>query len=338
MWDLLMNEDETMIADSVRDYLARELPIERLRPKAASVDLGAVRAGMAELGWIGVGLPEQVGGAGLGLVEEMLVQRECGRYLVSPSAFATVLGAHVAFQAGDTGLAGDLVAGKISAALAIVAAPKATDPSAAFAFDWNGADPLLVWNDDGMGLFDAAAFTEYRHDRCLDESVAMHAGRLAMRRPKHWIGAEQAPLALRAQVLLAAALTGLAEHACDLTVEYAKVREQFGKPIGVFQAVKHRCADMGVRARLSWYQTNLASLKIQAGAGDAVLQAAAAKLIAAQAAHENGRAAIQLHGGIGFQAECDAHWFMKRAHIYDRAGGSIQDHARRIVGEASPRW
>ncbi len=336
MWDLLPNEDETMIANSVRDYLARELPIERLRPKAAPVDLDAVRAGMAELGWIGVGLPEQIGGAGLGLVEEMLVQRECGRYLVSPSAFATVLGAHVAFQAGDTVLAGDLVAGKTSAALAIIAAPKATDPIPAFVFDWNEGVPLLVWSDEGMGLFDSAAFTEHRPDQCLDESVTMHAGGLAMRRPKHWISAGQAPLALRAQVLLAAALTGLAEHACHLTVEYAKVREQFGKPIGVFQAVKHRCADMGVRARLSWYQTNLASLKVLAGAGDAVLQAAAAKLVAAQAAHENGRAAIQLHGGIGFQSECDAHWFMKRAHVYDRAGGSMQDLARRVVGEPPP--
>ena len=132
-------------------------------------------------------------------------------------------------------------------------------------------------------------------------------------------------------MLLAAGLTGIAEHACDLTVEYAKVREQFGQMIGSFQAVKHRCADMVVRARLAWYQTALACLKIETGTVDGALQAAAAKITAAQAAHENGRAAIQLHGGIGFQSECDAHWFMKRSHLYDQAGGSMLIQARHIA-------
>jgi alkylation response protein AidB-like acyl-CoA dehydrogenase len=121
--------------------------------------------------------------------------------------------------------------------------------------------------------------------------------------------------------MLAAALTGLAEHACTLTVEYARIREQFGKPIGTFQAVKHRCADMGVRARLAWYQTSLACLKAQNRAKDADFQVASALLVAADAAHENGRAGIQMHGGIGFQAECDMHWFMKRAHVYDQLAG-----------------
>jgi alkylation response protein AidB-like acyl-CoA dehydrogenase len=157
-------------------------------------------------------------------------------------------------------------------------------------------------------------------------------------KPKHWVTTKQAPLVLRAQVLLAAAMVGLAWHACDIAVEYAKVREQFGKPIGTFQAVKHRCADMGVRVRLAWYLTNLACLKVQAGERDAVLQAASAKLIAAQAAHENGRAGIQVLGGIGFQSEADAHWFMKRAHLYDQAGGAIKTQARRVIAEPSPLW
>ncbi|TAK98543.1 MAG: acyl-CoA dehydrogenase [Rhodospirillaceae bacterium] len=339
MWELLLNEDEAMIADSVREYLSRELPIDRLQPKAAPRDLNQVRAGMVDLGWFGVGLPEEVGGSGLGLVEEMLVQRECGRFLVSPSVLATVLGAHVAFQAGDKALAGDLVAGKTSVAFAILTGTdsKATS-SAAYVFDWNGSDPLLVWNDEGMGLFDAAGFTNAKPDDCLDESVMMHSGQLALSRPRHWVTVKQAPLALRAKILLAAASVGLAEHACDLGVDYAKVREQFGKPIGTFQAVKHRCADMVVRARLGWYQTSMACLKLQAAGNDATLQAAAAKLIATNAAYENGRAAIQIHGGMGFQSECAAHWFMKRAHLYDQAGGDMQAQARCVAAEPSPLW
>jgi alkylation response protein AidB-like acyl-CoA dehydrogenase len=336
MWNLIANEDERMIVDSVREYLARELPIERLRPKAAPVDAAAVRQGLVKLGWFGVGLPEAVGGSGLGLVEEMLVQRECGRYLATPSVLATVLASHVAMECGEATLAADLIAGQASAALAIPSAPAAAGICEAFAIDWDDGALLLAWNDEGMGLFDAAALAGKRRDECLDNSVTMHAGRLALDRPKFWVGAEQAALGLRAQVLLSAALTGLAEHACDLTVGYAKVREQFGQAIGAFQAVKHRCADMGIRGRLAWYQTSLAALKVAAGAPDAAFHAASAKLVAAQAAHENGRAAIQLHGGIGFQSECDAHWFMKRAHIYDRAGKSIHALARRIADEPAP--
>jgi alkylation response protein AidB-like acyl-CoA dehydrogenase len=339
MWDLLLNNDEEMIANAARAYLSSELPIERLRPNAPSVDLQKVRASICELGWIGVGLPESVGGSGLGLVEETLIQRECGYYLASPSILATVLGAHVAHHAGKADLAADMIAGKTAAALAIPTCPELRDsPCPVYACDWNGSDPLLVWNDDGMGLIDADAFLEAEPDECLDDSVTLHEGKLSIDRAQCWVGAEQQPLGLRAQVLLAARLVGLAGHACDLSIEYAKVREQFGKPIGSFQAVKHRCADMGVRVRLSWYQTSLASLKVQTGAADAPLQVAAAKLVAAQAAYENGRAGIQIHGGIGFQSECDAHWFLKRAFIYDHAGGAVNVQAHRVIAEPSPLW
>ena len=74
MWDLILNDEQAMIAESVRAYLARELPIERLRPKAPPRDAASVRNGMVELGWFGIGLPESAGGTGLGLVEEILVQ------------------------------------------------------------------------------------------------------------------------------------------------------------------------------------------------------------------------------------------------------------------------
>jgi hypothetical protein len=246
-----------------------------------------------------------------------------------------VLAAHVAVQAGDTALARAFAAGEATAALTLLP-PAGADPRAAYALDWRGSDLLVAWDDTGMGLFDPGSFTDVAVDECLDDSVALHAGKLAFRQPRLWVPAAQAPLAQRAQVLLAAGLVGLAEHACELAVEYAKVRQQFGKPIGAFQAVKHRCADMGVRWRLAWHQTSLAALKVQAGAPDAVLQAASAKLVAANAAHENGRAAIQVHGGIGFQSECDVHWFMKRAHLYDQLGGAMAAQARRIIAEPSP--
>jgi alkylation response protein AidB-like acyl-CoA dehydrogenase len=336
MWDLMLSDEQAMIAETVEDYLARELPLERLRPKAQRPDSAKVRAAMVELGLFGAGLPEDAGGAGLGLVEEVLIQRACGRHLVSPSVLATVLGARVAWEAGDSILASALASGQSSASLVIGTLSDAANKAVpCFVLDKDQGDLLLAWDEHGMGLFPQEALLDVRRDACLDDSVVMDSGALVLDQSSHWIPNSQAPLALRAMVLLAARMAGLAEAACEAATEYAKVREQFGKPIGSFQAVKHRCADMAMRARLCWYQTTLAALKVEALAPDMVLQAAAAKLNAAHAAHENGRAVIQVHGGIGFHAECNAHWFMKRAHIYDQAGGAMLAQARRVMAEAA---
>jgi alkylation response protein AidB-like acyl-CoA dehydrogenase len=336
MWNLIASDDERMIAEAVREFLAAEQPLERLRPGGRSRDASAE---LGKLGWFGVGLPEAVGGAGMGIVAEALVQRECGRVLLSPTVLATVLAGHVAWQAGDAEFAGEIAAGRLQVALAIEAEPaRAGDDRSILAFDAAAGATLLFWNDAGMGIFGAHGWEAGQSERCFDESLALRPGRLALDRPLLWVPVEVAPLAARAQLLLAAALVGLAEQACALAVDYAKVREQFGKPIGSFQAVKHRCADMAVRQRLAWYQTSLACLKLEAGAGDAGLQIASAKLLAVEAAHENGRACVQIHGGIGFQAECDAHWFLKRARVYDQAGGDMQQQLAIIASAPQPNW
>ncbi|MBW8753735.1 MAG: acyl-CoA dehydrogenase family protein [Sphingomonadales bacterium] len=332
MWDLVLSDEQAMIAESVRQFLAGELPIERLRPGTPPQDHGRAREGMARLGWFGIGIAEETGGMGLGLIEEMLVQKGCGKHLASPSVLATVIAAHVAQAAGDRALASDLVSGERSAALAIPLGAAGE----ALAFDWTTEDLLLVWNEHGAGLFEPASFASPRTDTSLDDSLSLHRGTLTA--ASHWVDAAAAPIGLRADALLAARLAGLAEGACELATAYAKVREQFGKPIGSFQAVKHRCADMLLRAETSFYLAALACLKLGAGAPDAALQIAAAKLKASHAAHENGRAVIQIHGGLGFQSECDAHWFMKRAHVYDQAGGNMQAQADRLFGAPPPVW
>lgn len=332
MYDLLQSDEEMMIAQSVRDFLQGEMPIERLRPNARPIDDVRVWQSMADMGWFGVGLPEEAGGSGLGLIEEILIQRECGRHLVSPLALGTVLAGHVAESAGNAESCRHFASGSARAALAIDSKPTAEGGSrSVMAMDWNGTDSLLYWNEDGMGLFDAASLGSPEAADCIDDSVTLHSATLDIGAAANWVDAAHSPLPRRADVLLASALVGLAEHACDLAVEYAKIREQFGQPIGGFQAVKHRCADMAVRQRLAWYQTCLAALKSEARADDALMQIASAKLLAAESAHENGRAGIQIHGGIGFQSECDAHWFVKRAFLYDQAGGAMPLQAERVI-------
>ena len=328
MWDLMLSDDQTMIGEAVDQFLAGELPLERLRPRARATDEDAVWRGMAELGWFGIGVAEAAGGAGLGLIGEMLIQRACGRHLATPSVLATMIAVHVALAAADNSLAQALIAGERRAALSI-AVNGGGHGERLLLVDWRAGDLVLCWNDSGAGLVAPDQLADIAPDTCLDDSLTLHSCR-AVSGYAAWVNATEAPLALRIDALIAARLTGLAEVAAALAADYAKLREQFGKPIGTFQAVKHRCADMLMRAEMSAQSTALACLKLQVGACDAAQAVAAARLKAAHAAHENGRAAIQIHGGIGFHAECDAHWTMKRAHVYDLAGGSMQVQADRL--------
>jgi hypothetical protein len=140
---------------------------------------------------------------------------------------------------------------------------------------------------------------------------------------------------LKGAVLVAAQLTGIAGAVTELAVAYAKERRQFDKPIGAFQAVKHLCADMLAR-------TELARATVHAGAvtldddqtGDAATRRAvhAAKVVAGDAAVANAKTCIQVHGGMGFTWEVDAHLYLKRAWILDRWFGTAGDHATSLGG------
>src|SRR5262249_42311423 len=110
----------------------------------------------------------------------------------------------------------------------------------------------------------------------------------------------------------------IAEATRDLAVDYAKTREQFGKPIGSFQAIKHKCADMAVNAEAACSQTLLAALSLSKQEHDSMFQGAAATVVSNRAAVSNGEETIQIHGGMGFTSDCDAHLFLKRAHLNAR--------------------
>src|SRR6185312_11927444 len=114
----------------------------------------------------------------------------------------------------------------------------------------------------------------------------------------------------------------------DMSVGYAKTREQFGSPIGAFQAVKHRCADMAVAAALADAQVTFAALSVGDFAPDAEMQVAAARVVAERAALNNIREAIQIHAGIGVTWECDAHLYLKRVHaLRELFGGDAAQRA-----------
>ena len=133
-------------------------------------------------------------------------------------------------------------------------------------------------------------------------------------------------------VLTAAYAVGMAEACRDLSVAYAKEREQFGRPIGSFQAVKHLCADMAVRVEVARAATHAAAVHLDdPGLGGTDRAVSGAKLLAGEAAVVNGKSATQVHGGMGFTWEVDVHLYLKRAWVLDTTFGSGDDHADNVA-------
>jgi alkylation response protein AidB-like acyl-CoA dehydrogenase len=316
--DLLPTEDQSMIQESVAGFLADRLPPERLRDPSA-VGAAAERAcwaGLAEIGLFGLGLPEAAGGVGYGLPEEVIAARELGRALTSPSVLATMLAVHLA--ADEPRIVAAFVAGQTRAAFANV-----VDGEDVQLLDAEDAERLLAWGPAGARLAPASAAAGRTLRPAMDETVTLERARLGASGPS------DEALAGRCDLLACAYLTGVAEATLAMAVDYAKTRRQFDQPIGAFQAVKHACADMALRAEAARAQTFYAALALEAGEprwGDEI---AAARLIARRAAIENAKANIQVHGAMGFTQESTAHLYLKRAHLMATLGGSLaRDLAR----------
>ncbi|WP_281376011.1 acyl-CoA dehydrogenase family protein, partial [Pseudonocardia pini] len=149
--------------------------------------------------------------------------------------------------------------------------------------------------------------------------------------------ADAPELRLRGVVLAAAALCGVAEACRDRSAEYAKTRTQFGQPIGVFQAVKHRCAEMATRCEAAMSLTSYAALVLAEGRPDAAFQVSSAKLVASAAAIDNAADDVQNHGGMGFTDESGAHLYVRRARLLEQWFGGTPRLSTELLAEPAPR-
>jgi alkylation response protein AidB-like acyl-CoA dehydrogenase len=315
--DLLPSDEQQLIDDSVRALLAERLPVERLRD-AATHGGAAERAAwsdFAALGLFGIGIAETRGGLGLGAAEEALAARALGRNLVSLSVLAQMAATHLA---PEDDLRARLISGDVRAAFANL-----VDDVSAQQIDGAGADRLILLGD-GVSLIAAPAGASAVP--CIDETVAL--ARFANGAPTP--GRDAA--ADRASLLLSAYLTGIAQAALDMAVAYACTREQFGQPIGAFQAIKHGCADMAVRAAAAEAQVLHAAVTFGASLDDRA-EVASARLLATDAAIGNANANLQIHGAMGFTAECDAHLYLKRARLVSVLGSSRQAEQDRLLAD-----
>jgi alkylation response protein AidB-like acyl-CoA dehydrogenase len=307
--DLLLSDDQRSIVSSVAEVLDDLMPPEAIRKviDGDSAPLDALWRSAGELGWFGLGLAEELGGTGLDLIDEALLFVELG-WRVTPGPFlATVLAARMAALGGVSDVATALLSGSARAA---IGARPADGPT--ILYDAAGAAYLIVFGPDEAELYDASAASNRVEQRGLDPLLKRESATLAG--DAVVVVPPQEQLAARGSVLVSALFTGIAAAGRDMSVSYAKTREQFGTPIGAFQAVKHRCADLAVGAALADAQLTFAALSVAESSEDLDFQVAAARVVAERAALHNVREAIQIYGGIGVTWECDAHLYLKRVH------------------------
>ncbi|MHA6793998.1 acyl-CoA dehydrogenase family protein [Pseudonocardia bannensis] len=352
---------------AVRQFCAEfsdEATVRRLMESPAGYDPKTWSRLGAELGVLGLAVPTEYGGADGGLVDQAVVVEEFGAALLCGPVFGTVALAIPALVAlsGDEAKADLLPALVEGARTAALAAPERAgrfDPAAvtvaatpageswtltgrvAQVVDATAADLLLVaaTGPDGAALFavEGTAQGVLREPlSTLDLTRQQAALRLEKVPARLLAGAGEAERVIGhafdvGAVLLAAEQVGGAQHLLDLSVEYAKGRLQFGRPIGSFQAVKHRLADMLVAVEHARSTAYHAAWALQDGTDDPALAASIAQATCSQAYYRVAADTVQVHGGIGFTWEHRAHLYYKRAVTDAALLGSAEAHRERIA-------
>jgi len=333
--DLAEGPDQSAIADTAARVLADHAAI------AATGGAEAARGlwkSCAELGWLALGLPESAGGIGLGSAEQAVLFRELGRALAPGPFLANTLAAQAAAALGRSDVAGQLTDGSVRAVLA------QTGPESA-----PGQGRVRYWDDgEPIGaLLECAASGPVRLVAPIaphpvetlpgvDAAFALVTAEVAEAPAVSVPPAIGARLITTGQVLTAAMLAGIAERTLAMSVDHARTRVQYGKPIGAFQAVKHRCADMAVRAEAAWAITALAAVGLDTDLPPAAFDAVAALSVSADAALANARDNIQNHGAMGFTEEHPAQRFVKRAHVLAGQFGTRAHRRAALLGAPDP--
>ena len=352
--DFELTEEQAALAEVSRSMLAVSCTPQLVRSMAASgtdVDDKLWQRG-TELGWTGLAVPEEHDGAGQGLVELCLVAEEIGR-AAAPGPFTDSALAGLALaRLGRPDLLAALAAGDLRASLAchgatggrydgadLVLSGRATAVQSAASADW-----LLVTAAVPPGPGDAgrrlvlvprpAAAVEPR--RTLDETRRWYdvvLDGVRVRAAEVVTGDEAAIqwLTDAAAVLNAADSLGVGERLLEMTVGYVKVREQFGRPLGSFQSVKHKLADMLTTLKGARAAVYYAAMALDAGVADATVAASVAKAFTAEGVAALASEALQAHGGIGFTWEHDLHLYLRRAKVNEMLYGAPAEHYERIV-------
>jgi alkylation response protein AidB-like acyl-CoA dehydrogenase len=345
-----LDYDQQAIQRTAKEFLSSRYPAEEVRRLAVEDERGFTdeqwRA-IAELGWPALVVAEEDGGLGLGVVELAVLQEQLGYALAPTPLLSTVAAALAITAAGDDGQRAEwlptlaegerrgtvaplppadgirLDAGAITATLEAV-------PDAAGAdllVVPTGHESLAVVDLHGDGVRAEAA-------EGLDPTRRLSAITLE-RAPSTPLGAPDGAALARARDVIAVAVAaesvGVAQRAMEMAVEHARDRRQFGRPIGVFQAVSHPCAQMLLEVEGARSAVMYAAWALDDAPDEAPLAAAMAKAYASDAGWRVPAAALQVLGGIGFTWEHDLHFWLKRGRANAAVAGDARSHRARVA-------
>jgi alkylation response protein AidB-like acyl-CoA dehydrogenase len=357
-----LTDEQQAIKATAREFLAARYKSERIRELAES-EHGFEQSDweeMAELGWPGLALPEEWGGQGLGVVDLSVLFEEMG-YALAPSPLLsnTVAGLALSLCGSDDQrerFLRPLAAGEKRGAPALWDAGSPATPGS---FTMEGladgdgvvldGEKVLVPDAGAADFFVVATADGRRHlvesgaegvtvtaEPSIDLTRRLHSVRfdgveVAARDTMPAEEAEYLSVFFRLCVALAAESTGIAQRTMEMAVSYAKDRQQFGRPIGAYQAVSHRCAQMLLETENSRSAVYGAAWAADAEPESLPLAASMAKAYASDAGWRVPDASIQVHGGIGFTWEHDLHFFLKRGKANAAMFGDARWHRARVA-------
>jgi alkylation response protein AidB-like acyl-CoA dehydrogenase len=334
--DFDLSPDQIALRDAAHELLAGQCSPDRVRT-AGGFDADLWTA-MVEQGWTGIAVDESKGGVGLGTVEAAVLLEQAGGF-VAPVPLTQQLVALASLAEGEWGQR--LLGGAAIAAIARTPLEHHGDGTV------SGRPEPVIYGARADVLVVPAGEDLVAVDL---ESIGRRAEpAMDLTRELAWIDLDHAPATVvggpdevaahldRGAVFHAAEMLGGAEAVMRLAVDYAKEREQFGRPIGSFQAVKHRCADMLVDVEGMRSAVYHAAWAIGADDPDAAVAAATAKVWCSEAGLRVAESALQVHGGIGFTWESDVHLYLKRAQLDSVAFGDARHHRARLGGMLAER-
>jgi alkylation response protein AidB-like acyl-CoA dehydrogenase len=349
-----LSESQEILKDSARKFFAGECPIAEVRRlmETNTVYDAALWSKLAQQGYTGIIFPEEYGGVGLGKVELILLMEEAGRALLPGPFFSTVALAGATIDALGTPeqkkkYLSPICHGEARSTIAILESGAswnladirmtATDGKLTggklFVTDAAVANFLLVVARNGVFVVDTrSAGLAISPMAGMDFTRKLYAVQFH-NTPVEKLGETSAlskPLGV-ATAALAAEMVGGMQRTLDITVEYAKTRKQFGKPIGIFQAVQHQCADMYLETESARSAAYYAAWALEENSSDAAAAVSIAKMYASDASRTVGNRGIQIHGGMGFTWENDLHLYYRRAKSSETAFGDATFHRERIA-------
>jgi len=349
-----LSESQQILKDTARKFFAGESPIAAVRKamETGTAYDAALWTKLAEQGFTGIITPEEYGGMGLGKVELVLLMEEAGYALLPGPFFSTVALAGSVIDACATPeqkkkYLQRIAAGQARATVALVEAAGSWDTdnlkistaggklngTKLFVTDAAVADFIVVVASDDVFVVDAKApGLHIEPMKGMDLARKIYAVEFK-NMPAEKLGD---PTGLAgalnvATAALCAEMTGGMQRTLELTVAYAKTRKQFGKPIGIFQAVQHLCADMYLETESSRSAAYYAAWALEENVPNAAASVSVAKMYASDAARNVGNRGIQVHGGMGFTWENDIHLYYRRAKASETMLGDGAFHRERIA-------